>query len=152
MWSDAARAASVAVRGGTSGGNVAAQGVAAQGAMNAAASRTNAYAGRGYKGRGGPAVGQNVKTGGSASVGGVPVPTHGTGVDNVARSMGGNGSQQDTRPDKTRIDQLNASSAPINRYQTDRASGTIDNIQARQSNATMVGDHTTPPALQRYLD
>lgn len=88
---------------------------------------------------------------GQAAPAAVAAPAHGSGVGSVARTMGGNGSQMDTRADKTRIDQLKASSTPA-AYQTDRNSNTIDGLESRYSAGSMVGDHTTPPALQKYLD
>lgn len=145
MWSDAARTASISVRGAA---NVAAQGAATQAKFQAAAG-PSPYGGRQSRQRG-AGGGALMNQRGAAPTGG-DVAAHGTAINNVARSMGGNGSQMDTRADKTRIDQLKASSTPA-AYATDRASNTIDNISARQSNATMVGDHTTPPALQKYLD
>lgn len=119
----------------------------------AATAGPSPYAGRSFRQRGaggGQFVNQRggvMPTGGTATV-----SAHGGGIANVARSMNGNQPSNDTRADRTRIDQMIASSAPVNSYSTDRDSNSIDNMVARNSPGSMVGDHTTPPALRKYLD
>lgn len=80
-------------------------------------------------------------TGGSATV----APAHGSGVENVARNM-------DTRPDKDFVGKATTAYAAKGGATDQTDHNTIDNISARYSNASMVGDHTTPPALQKYLN
>lgn len=149
MWTDAARSVSAQVRsgpsggGGGGGGSVPAQGAAAQNAMVAASRAAgNAYGrqigGKPKGGMAGQSVGRPAPTGGSASVGPAPppaAPAHGSGVAAVARNM-------------------SAASTPVAATgattQSDR--NAMDNLNARNySNATMVGDHTTPQALQKYV-
>lgn len=134
MWSDAARTASISVRGGA---NVAAQGAATQASFQAAAG-ASPYGGRrmskGKSGAGGGALmnqsGKGMPTGGSSNI-----PAHGNGVAAIAPSMNSQPSQP-ARGSETQ--------------QTDR--NAMDNLVARNyANATMVGDHTTPQALQKYL-
>ncbi len=127
MWSDAAREAAALARSGSAGGSVAPQAGSAQAA----------------------AGGVGRTAGGSAPSAANDTPAHSEGVAAVARSM----NNPDTRSDKTSVDHLKAASEPIGSYQTQEDRNTINNISTRNyANSTMVGDHTSPLALQKYLD
>jgi hypothetical protein len=137
----------------SSGGNVATQGAAAQASFRGAASGTNPYGGRQLrqKGAGGGQL-MNQPRGAMQTGGSVASPAHGNGIDSVARSMNGSQPVNDTRPDRVAIDRAAARYTPGNSSATERNSNVIDNISARYTPGSMVGDHTTPPALRKYLD